>query len=110
MTLSVRQYGGVYRFVEAYLGSNGITATIPSVATGVNTFISVTPTGGQVSQAPVGSFVRVAPQVGQTAGVTFSGQITAVGTITIGCQNGSGGTYNPGSQVFNVVIEAPESF
>lgn len=110
MTISVRQYGGVYRFVEAYLGSNGITATIPSVASGASGFISVAPTGGQVSQAPVGSFVRVAPQVGQTAGVTFSGQVTAAGTITIAAQNGSGGAYNPGAQVFNVVIEVPESF
>lgn len=110
MTISVRQYGGVYRFTECYFAANGITATVPSTAAGATGFVSVTPTLGQVSQAPVGSFVKVAPQVGQTAGVTFSGQVTAVGTITIAASNGTGAPYNPGSQVFNVLIEVPESF
>lgn len=110
MTISVRQYGGVYRFVEAYLGANGLTATVPSTNNGAIGKIDVTPTGGQVSQAPAGSFVKVAPQVVQGTGVTFCGQISAVGTITIVVNNASGGTYNPGSQVFNVVVEAPESF
>ena len=110
MTISVRQYGGVYRFVEAYLGANGLTATVPSVANTQVGKIDVTPTGGQASQAPAGSFVKVAPQVAQGTGVSFSGQISAAGTITIVASNASGGAYNPGSQVFNVLIEVPESF
>jgi hypothetical protein len=52
----------------------------------------------------------VSPQVAQTAGVAFSGTVTAPGVITITCHNGSGSTYNPGSQVFNVIVEQPETF
>jgi hypothetical protein len=110
MTISVRQYGGVVRFVEAYLGSNGITATIPSTNNAASGKIDVTPTGGQAIQSPAGSFVRVVPQTFQGTGLLFGGTISAAGVLSIVVTNQSGGTYNPGSQVFNVIIEVPESF
>lgn len=78
-----------------------VTATIPSTATGVNSFIgSVAVPGVQA-----GDVIDIAPAVAQTAGVSFGAQVTAANTVAITCQNGSAGTYNPGAQKFNLLVQ-----
>ena len=96
-SFSQRQYRG------DVLGSikGTVTATIPSTATGVNSFVGSISVPG----ARAGDFVSVSPAAVQTAGVSFGAQVTANDTIAITCSNGSAGTYNPGSQTFNVFIE-----
>lgn len=90
-----RQFRGVFLGVV----TGAVTATVPSTVTTVNGFI------GSISLPGVlaGDIVLVAPVVAQTAGVSFTAEVTAADTIAITAHNGSAGTYNPGSQVFNVV-------
>jgi len=78
-----------------------VTATIPSTATGVNSFIGSVSVPG----ARAGDIVQVTPATAQTPGVSFDAAVTANDVIAITCNNGSAGTYNPGSQVFNVFIQ-----
>lgn len=81
-------------------GQYTATATVPSTATTVNGFIGSVSVPGAVA----GDIVLVTPAVAQTAGVGFLGTVTAAGVIAITDVNGSGGTYNPGAQVFNIVV------
>lgn len=96
--------GGVgaaqFRAVLVAAGQFTVTAVVPSTATTVNGFIGAIAVPGALA----GDVVLVAPVVAQTAGVSFQATVTAAAVITITASNGSAGTYNPGSQVFNVVV------
>lgn len=96
-SLAGRQYRG--DVVASIIGT--VTATVPSTATTVNGFIGAIAVPG----ARAGDFVRVSPAAVQAAGVSFSAQVTANDVVTITVHNGSAGTYNPGSQVFNLFLQ-----
>lgn len=89
-----------FRAVVVAAGQFALSATIPSTATTVNGFVGSV----AVQDAQLGDFVIVTPATAQTAGVAFHGIVTAAGTISITCMNGSGGAYNPGAQVFNILV------
>lgn len=93
------QYQGLYTQDITQKSS----VTIPSVATGAGTSVTVTVTG-----AAVGDHVQVIPQV-SLGGLNVTAYVSAANTVTIVARNDSGGTVNLGAQTFFIRVSRPNS-
>lgn len=95
------------QFRDAFIGTFGpvtVTATIPSTATLTNSTVAVTVAGLQPND-----MVFVLPQGSAlVAGVQVDGICTAANTLSLVANNGSAGTYNPGSQSFIIMALRPK--
>lgn len=102
---SAKQYRGVYVGNGVY---SPVSITIPSVATGAATTVTVVLGDGQ---ATLGDVIDVSP-IGAAipAGLVVSAHPTATpGSIVVNVFNGTGGTYNPGAVNYTVVVSRPKT-
>jgi hypothetical protein len=93
------------QFRDKILGSIGpfqVTGTIPSTAAGATGFVSIT-VPSTLGLLPGDQLTVIATGGGLIAGVDLAGQVVSSTTVAIIASNGTGGSYNPGSQVFTLV-------
>src|ERR1700745_1355 len=91
------------QFRDYFLGAIGpfqVTATIASTAAGANGSAQASAAAGAGNaqalancQQATDFILEVIPTVAQTAGVAFTGTITANGVVWITASNGTGGAY-----------------
>lgn len=88
-------------------GVYSVSVTTPTVATTVNGFVAA---AVSCPGAALGDVVMVAPVAAATAGVSFTGTVTAANSVTITVHNGSGGSFTGGAGVlFTIVVLRPKT-
>jgi len=93
------QYQGLY-FQDI---TAKVSVTIPSVATGAGTSVTVNITGAQV-----GDEVKFIPQF-NLSGLVVTADVSAANTVTVKAVNFTGGTVNLGAQTAFIRVSRPNS-